>query len=187
MGPKRGKKGTPWPEPRFADDPDIRAYVAAAIKDLEALKKHQEALEIGMPRELSTTVVDTFLHLARRVKNTPTNEQLAQPLAKVELHVEKTQKEVSQASREITTTKSNTNRLVEAICHPTFPGVYGYEAGYAPTDLLNKMVGDPIAEKIDRFNKNQVADEELEDLASVLISSLEDYITEDADEYDDKL
>ncbi|EED22557.1 hypothetical protein TSTA_060500 [Talaromyces stipitatus ATCC 10500] len=58
MGPKRGKKGTPWPEPRFADDPDIRAYVAAAIKDLEALKKHQEALEIGMPRELSTSVVD---------------------------------------------------------------------------------------------------------------------------------
>ncbi|EED11982.1 hypothetical protein TSTA_000590 [Talaromyces stipitatus ATCC 10500] len=49
MGPKRGKKGTPWPEPRFADDPDIRAYVAAAIKDLEALKKHQETLEIGMP------------------------------------------------------------------------------------------------------------------------------------------
>ncbi|EED22646.1 hypothetical protein TSTA_061360 [Talaromyces stipitatus ATCC 10500] len=122
MGPKRGKKGTPWPEPRFADDPDIRAYVAAAIKDLEALKKHQEALEIGMPRELSTSVVDAFLYLARRVKNTPTNEQLAQRLAKVELHVEKTQKEVSQASREITTTKSNTNRLVEAICHPTSPG-----------------------------------------------------------------
>ncbi|EED22488.1 hypothetical protein TSTA_059860 [Talaromyces stipitatus ATCC 10500] len=50
MGPKRGKKGTPWPEPWFADDPDIRAYVAAAIKDLEALKKHQEALKIGMPQ-----------------------------------------------------------------------------------------------------------------------------------------
>ncbi|EED15759.1 hypothetical protein TSTA_051960 [Talaromyces stipitatus ATCC 10500] len=93
MGPKRGKKGTPWPEPWFADDPDIRAYVAAAIKDLEALKKHQEALEIGMPRELSTSVVDAFLYLARRVKNTPTNEQLVQRLAKVELHVEKTQKE----------------------------------------------------------------------------------------------
>ncbi|EED15984.1 hypothetical protein TSTA_011000 [Talaromyces stipitatus ATCC 10500] len=107
MGPKRGEKGTPWPEPRFADDPDIRAYAAAAIKDLEALKKHQETMEIGMPRELSTAV------------NTPTNEQLAQRLAKVELlHVEKTQKEVSQASQEITTTKSNTNRLVEAICHP---------------------------------------------------------------------
>ncbi|EED15758.1 hypothetical protein TSTA_051950 [Talaromyces stipitatus ATCC 10500] len=124
MGPKRGKKGTPWPESRFADDPDIRAYVAAAIKDLEALKKHQEALEIGMPRELSTSVVDAFLYLAQRVKNTPTNEQLAQQLAKVKLHVEKTQKEVSQASREITTTKSNTNRLVEAICHPTSPGTY---------------------------------------------------------------
>ncbi|EED12569.1 conserved hypothetical protein [Talaromyces stipitatus ATCC 10500] len=75
-----------------------------------------------MPRELSTSVVDAFLYLARRVKNTPTNEQLAQRLAKVELHVEKTQKEVSQASREITTTKSNTNRLVEAMCHPTSPG-----------------------------------------------------------------
>ncbi|EED20392.1 hypothetical protein TSTA_036180 [Talaromyces stipitatus ATCC 10500] len=112
MGPKRGKKGTPWPEPRFADDPDIRAYAAAAIKDLEALRKHQELLEIGMPREISTAVVDAFLHLARR---------LAQRLARVELNVEKTQKEVSQASREITTTKSNTNRLVEAICRPTLP------------------------------------------------------------------
>ncbi|KAL3704499.1 hypothetical protein TMatcc_008170 [Talaromyces marneffei ATCC 18224] len=39
---KRPKRGAPWPTPRFAEDPNIRAYAAAAIKDLTALKKHED-------------------------------------------------------------------------------------------------------------------------------------------------
>lgn len=116
MAPKSRKKGGAWPA-RFEDDPDIRAYAASAIKELEALKNRCQAKTVGMPIEIANDVVASFLHLARRVKDMPTNEQLAQRLARVELNVEKTQKEVSQASREINTTKSNTNRLVEAICH----------------------------------------------------------------------
>ncbi|KAE8556334.1 hypothetical protein TMatcc_003680 [Talaromyces marneffei ATCC 18224] len=119
---KRLKRGAPRPTPRFAEDPDIRAYAAVAIKDLTALKKHEEEHQIDMPHKLATAVVEAFLHLARRVKQSPTNEQIAQRLARVELSVEKTQKEVSQASQEINTTKSNTNRLVEAICQPAPPG-----------------------------------------------------------------
>ena len=102
--------------PRFDDDPDIRAYAASAIKELEALKKRCENEANSVPIDIVNDVVAAFLHLAQRVKDTPTNEQLVQRLARVELSIEKTQKEVSQASREINTTKSNTNRLVEAIC-----------------------------------------------------------------------
>ena len=107
--------------PRFDDDPDIRAYAASAIKELEALKKRCENEANSVPIDIVNDVVAAFLHLAQRVKDTPTNEQLVQRLARVELSIEKTQKEVSQASREINTTKSNTNQLVEAICQPTPP------------------------------------------------------------------
>lgn len=117
MAPKSRKRGGAWPMPRFNDDPDIRAYAASAIKELEALKKRCEHEPNGMPIDIANDVVAAFLHLAHRVKDAPTNEQLAQRLARVELSMEKTQKEVSQASREINTTKSNTNRLVEVICH----------------------------------------------------------------------
>lgn len=95
--------------PRFGEDPEIRAYAAASIKELEVLKKRCESEATGMPIEIANEVVAGFLYLARRVKDAPTNEQLAQRLACVELSVEKTQKEVSQASREINTIKSNTN------------------------------------------------------------------------------
>jgi hypothetical protein len=117
MPPKSRKKGGAWPAPHFEEDPDIRVYAASAIKELEALKKRCELETNGMPIDIANDVVASFLYLAHRVKDAPTNEQLAQRLARVELSIEKTQKEVSQASREINTTKSNTNRLVEAICH----------------------------------------------------------------------
>ncbi|KAL3713142.1 hypothetical protein TMatcc_001845 [Talaromyces marneffei ATCC 18224] len=76
MPPKRPKRGAPWPTPRFEEDPDICAYAAAAIKDLTALKKHEDEHQIDMPHELATAVVKAFLHLARWVKESPTNEQI---------------------------------------------------------------------------------------------------------------
>ena len=117
MPPKGWKKGRAWLTPRFKEDPKIHAYAASAIKELEALKKCYEQEPNGMPIDIMNNMVAAFLHLAYRVKDAPTNEQLAQRLSLVELSVQKTQKEVSQASQEINTTKSNTNRLVEAICH----------------------------------------------------------------------
>lgn len=123
MAPKKSKKGLPWPEPRCKDDPDIRAYAATLLRDIEALEKHQKEVDASVPRDLLLRVFGLVASFARRVKEVPTNKALAQCLARVELHVEKTQKEVSQAFREILNTKSNTNRLVEALCgHPTPPG-----------------------------------------------------------------
>jgi hypothetical protein len=95
--------------PRFEEDPNIRAYAASAIEELEALKKRCETEKNGMPIEIAADVMTAFLHLAYRVKDAPTTELLEQRLARVELNTEKTQKEVSQASREINTTKSNAN------------------------------------------------------------------------------
>uniref|UniRef100_A0A093UQH0 Uncharacterized protein n=1 Tax=Talaromyces marneffei PM1 TaxID=1077442 RepID=A0A093UQH0_TALMA len=63
MPPKRLKRGAPWPTPRFAEDPDIRAYAAAAIKDLTALKKHEDEHQIDMLYKLAITVVEAFLYL----------------------------------------------------------------------------------------------------------------------------
>ncbi|RAO74373.1 uncharacterized protein BHQ10_010385 [Talaromyces amestolkiae] len=95
MAPKSRKKGGAWPMPHFEDDPNIRAYAASAIKELKALKKRCENKQNSMPIDITNNVVASFLHLARRMKDALTNKQLAQQLARVELIMEKTQKEVS--------------------------------------------------------------------------------------------
>ena len=46
--------------PRFEDDPDIRAYAASAIKELEALKKRCENEQNGMPIDIANDVVASF-------------------------------------------------------------------------------------------------------------------------------
>ncbi|KAH8696362.1 hypothetical protein BGW36DRAFT_360207 [Talaromyces proteolyticus] len=122
MGAKKSKKGLPWPEPRFEEDPDIRAYATTIAKDLTAIKQHAEKVESGLPPGLTHQILDALIGFAQRVHKAPTIEALAHRLARVESHMEKTQKEVSQTSREVLTTKSNTNRLIEAICAPSPPG-----------------------------------------------------------------
>lgn len=116
MGAGRKKKGPAWPETPSTEDTDIRAHTANLIKDLKALKKHHKTIKALMPRERSAALLDTLLTFAQRVHNAPTTKTLTQRLARVKSYIEKTQKEVSQASHKILTTKSNTNRLMKAIC-----------------------------------------------------------------------
>jgi hypothetical protein len=122
MASKSRKKAAPWPTPQSNDDPDLRAFAAALLKDVEIIGKHHESVEKQAPRELSSWLLSSLSKLAKRVRDAPTNEVLARRLAKVENFMEKTQKEVSQASRDALISKNNTNRLVDVICQPSPPG-----------------------------------------------------------------
>ncbi|KAH8696369.1 hypothetical protein BGW36DRAFT_380821 [Talaromyces proteolyticus] len=88
-----------------------------------------------MPREISEALVDTLLDFSRRVQKAPTTETLAQRLIRMESYMEKTQKEVSQTSREVLNTKSNTNRLLEALCTPSPSGARQSKISAGDIDL----------------------------------------------------
>lgn len=60
--------------PRFNEDPNICAYTASAIKELEALKKHCKVEKNSILIKIISDVVAAFLHLAHQVKDAPINK-----------------------------------------------------------------------------------------------------------------
>ena len=57
----------------------------------------------------------------------------------------------------------------------------GRDSGFKPVDILHKSIGDPLYEKIEKFNNSQCLDGYFDDSNTISIDDLVDILDEDGD------